>query len=201
MFQKLESFTKDVSDLATKPALDPAALKAQFDAAPDELRQYFNKLVDALVKNTSGDSGAKNIGATNITGLTGSDVQSLLESMYAKLASAGIEVMSTNANGTYIQYTNGTQICWYSADVTDQAINSAYGSLFIGTRNWTFPRTFLTGSTPTVTCSQFKWGTGSSWGMTVDTTDTVATLRGMDVSTRAVGTSCKISAFAIGKWK
>lgn len=82
MFEKLVSFTKDVSDLADQPALgSAAALKAHFDAAPDEVRQYLNKLIDALKKTESGDSGAKNIGATSISGLTGTDVQALLESL------------------------------------------------------------------------------------------------------------------------
>jgi hypothetical protein len=82
MFEKLVSFTKDVSDLADKPALgSAAALKAQFDAAPDEVRVYLNKLIEALQKTTAGDSGAKNIGVTSISGLTGSDVQTILESL------------------------------------------------------------------------------------------------------------------------
>jgi hypothetical protein len=81
--EKLNAFTKDVSDLSDRPALNPTELKAQFDAAPDEVRQYLNKLIDALKKTTAGDSGAKNIGATTISGLTGTDVQSLLESLKA----------------------------------------------------------------------------------------------------------------------
>jgi hypothetical protein len=80
-FEKLLSFAKKVSDLSDKPALTPTALKAQFDAAPDELRESFNALIDALKKTTSGDSGAKNIGATTITGLSGTDVQTILASM------------------------------------------------------------------------------------------------------------------------
>jgi hypothetical protein len=80
-FEKLDSFSKKVSDLADKPSLTPTALKAQFDAAPDEVRVYLNALIDALKKTTSGDSGAKNIGATSITGLTGSDVQTILGSL------------------------------------------------------------------------------------------------------------------------
>lgn len=84
-FQKLASFTKDVSDLADKPSLTAAQLKAQFDAAPDELRVSFNNLIDALKLTTTGDSGAKNIGATTITGLTGSDVQTILESLKTKI--------------------------------------------------------------------------------------------------------------------
>jgi hypothetical protein len=79
--EKLNAFTKDVSDLSDRPALNPTELKAQFDAAPDEVRQYLNKLIDALKKTTAGDSGAKNIGATTISGLTGTDIQTILESL------------------------------------------------------------------------------------------------------------------------
>lgn len=81
MLEKLTKFTKKVSDLADEPALSPSELKAQFDAAPEEVRVYLNRLIDALTKTTKDDSGAKNIGATNISDLTGSDVQSLLESL------------------------------------------------------------------------------------------------------------------------
>jgi hypothetical protein len=101
MFEPLVSFTKDVSDLADKPVLDPAVMKAQFDAAPDEVRVYLNKLIDALKLTTAGDSGAKNIGATNITGLTGTDVQSLLESINTTFAKKSQESWSniTLSNG------------------------------------------------------------------------------------------------------
>jgi hypothetical protein len=81
VLEKLNAFTKDVSDLSDRPALNPTELKAQFDAAPDEVRQYLNKLIDALKKTTAGDSGAKNIGATTISGLTGTDVQTILGSL------------------------------------------------------------------------------------------------------------------------
>jgi hypothetical protein len=80
-FQKLLSFSKTVSDLADKPALTPTALKAQFDSSPNELKDAFNTLIDALKLTTSGDSGAKNIGATTISGLTGNDVQTILEGL------------------------------------------------------------------------------------------------------------------------
>lgn len=48
MFNKLLAFTQKVADLPDKPSLTPAALKAQFDAAPEELRTYFNDAVDTL---------------------------------------------------------------------------------------------------------------------------------------------------------
>lgn len=95
MFEKLVSFTKKVADLPDKPTTNP---KAIFDAAPDEVRQYLNKLIDALKSSAANDSGAKNIGATGITGLTGTDVQTILESISAKLG-AEVEVSFTS-NGS-----------------------------------------------------------------------------------------------------
>lgn len=87
MFEKLESFTRDVSDLPDRPALNQAAaLKEQFDAAPNEVRVYLNKLIDALKLTTSGDSGAKNIGVSTIPGIEGNDIQIILE----KLSSRGV---------------------------------------------------------------------------------------------------------------
>lgn len=83
MLDKLLSFTKKVQDLADKPnsTMTASEVKAQFDAAPDEVRQYLNLLIDDLQSVVDGDSGADNIGATAITGLTGTTVQSLLEAL------------------------------------------------------------------------------------------------------------------------
>jgi hypothetical protein len=107
----------------------------------------------------------------------------------------------SNENGSYIKFPDGTMICWMRITVTDQAINTAYGSsLYQGTRTWTFPATFV--EPPTVHCSHFQWYTGASWGTVVGqpTADTV-TLRGIDVMSRNTGQNCYISAIAIGKWK
>lgn len=81
MFEKLTAFTKKVTDLADKPTLNAAQLKAQFDAAPDEVRQYLNKLIDALKSTTAGDSGAKNIGVSSISNVAGNDVQTILDTI------------------------------------------------------------------------------------------------------------------------
>lgn len=84
-FTKLVSFTKKVADLPDQPSLNPSDLKAQFDAAPDEVRTYFNNLIDALKQTTSGDSGAKNVGATTIGNMVGNDVQTILAALDTRL--------------------------------------------------------------------------------------------------------------------
>jgi hypothetical protein len=99
MFNKLLSFTKKVQDLPDQPALTPSDLKAQFDAAPDELRQYFNNFIDALMQTTSGDSGAKNVGATTVGNMTGNDVQTILAALDTRLT-AREATQTTLWNGT-----------------------------------------------------------------------------------------------------
>ncbi|WP_346961236.1 DUF859 family phage minor structural protein [Clostridium sp.] len=115
------------------------------------------------------------------------------------LAGGTIVSSWSNSNGNVVRFYDGTQICWVYDEPTNQAINTAYGSLFIGSRPWTFPAPFI--SIPVVECTQFKWGTSASWGSVSDTTSTSTSLRGLDAFSRAAGTYCKISAMAIGKWK
>jgi hypothetical protein len=81
--EKLLAFTSKVGDLADKPnaTMTAAQVKAQFDAAPEELRVAFNQLIDDLQSVVDGESGADNIGVTPITGLTGITVQELLEAL------------------------------------------------------------------------------------------------------------------------
>lgn len=85
--QKLTTFTKTVSQLADKPngTMTAAQIKAQFDAAPEELRGVVNAIVDVLISTTQGDSGANNIKISSIVGVTGTDVQTALQSLKDQL--------------------------------------------------------------------------------------------------------------------
>ena len=105
----------------------------------------------------------------------------------------------TNENGTAIKFSDGTMICTLNTTVTDQAINRAYGSLYWGSRNWTYPAAFI--EKPVVDCSIFKWGTGVGWGNIIEVTNTYATLVGIDILSRETGTNVNIQATAIGRWK
>ena len=106
----------------------------------------------------------------------------------------------SNANGYYVKYYDGTMICYLNTEVTDQAINNAYGSLYQGSRTWTYPVVFINDNV-SVTCGQFQWGTSASWGTVVSADKTSANLRGIDAFTRATGTAVKIQAIAIGRWQ
>lgn len=104
-----------------------------------------------------------------------------------------------NTNGKWVKFVDGTMICWDSIRVTDQAISSAYGSLYQGMRTIIFPVEFQT--FPSVQCSQFQYGTGASWGAVYSNTKTQAIVRGFDITTRPVGENCDITWMAIGRWK
>lgn len=105
----------------------------------------------------------------------------------------------TNDNGTAIKFPDGTMICTIRKTVTDQEISTALGSLFQGTRTWTFPQEFV--AIPNVTCGMFKWGTGLGWGAVAQENKASAVLIGYDLYSRATGTNVRISATAIGRWK
>ena len=119
------------------------------------------------------------------------------------LTVGGSQVIASgsNSNGKYIKFFDGTMICWNYIEVTDQAINGAYGSLYDGSRVITYPVAFT--ATPVLTCSMFKWGTSASWGSTSDNSTplTKGTLKGLDAYSRPTGTICRIAWHAIGKWK
>lgn len=104
----------------------------------------------------------------------------------------------SNANGDYIRYADGTQICWFAESVTDQAINSAYGSLFIGSRTWTFPAAFSVA--PTLPAPNARWGTGASWGSSNSPGTTSVAVRFFDASSRATGTAFTYGVAAVGRW-
>lgn len=85
--ETLNQFTSRVSDLPDKPntQMTAAELKAQFDAAPEEMRAKYNALVNVLKSSTAGDSGAENIGSTNISGVAGNTVHGQLKDVFDQL--------------------------------------------------------------------------------------------------------------------
>lgn len=118
-----------------------------------------------------------------------------------ELNGSSITESGSNANGYYVKFYDGTMICYLNIEVTDQALNNAYGAnLYQGSRTWTFPAQFVDNNV-SVHCGQFQWGTSASWGTVVTADNTSANLRGIDAFSRATGTATKIQAIAIGRWK
>lgn len=106
----------------------------------------------------------------------------------------GGPVVGGNAANGYILHPGGIQICWYNAVIT-QAINAAYGGMFIGNHTWNFARNFTT--SPAVSVGTFQWGSAASWGTCYAADTSKAQLRGFDYLSRAAG-STTVRATAIG---
>jgi hypothetical protein len=111
-FNKLSAFTQKVADAADQLTGNPAGTKAIFDAAPEELREYFNNLIDALKSTSDTDSAAKNLGAKAISGIDGTDVQTILENIVKRQSTSGT---ITYFNG-FSQFNSAVNPCWVSKD-------------------------------------------------------------------------------------
>ncbi|WP_394139548.1 hypothetical protein [Cytobacillus oceanisediminis] len=85
--ETLNQYTNKVSDLPDKPntQMTAAELKAQFDAAPEELRVKYNEMVNVLKSSITGDSGAENIGIANISGVAGNTVHGQMKDLFDQL--------------------------------------------------------------------------------------------------------------------
>lgn len=103
---------------------------------------------------------------------------------------------------SWVKFADGTMIQYLKTSSTTLTISTVYGSLFIGSVTWTFDATHPFYAPPVVTCSEYKWGTSSSWGSIAGSPSTTeVSLRGLDVLSRETGTNVTIAAMAIGRWK
>jgi len=125
------------------------------------------------------------------------------QAKFDKMPSVGADPVvesGSNADGEWTRWADGTQQCYIDVNVTDQAIDTAYGTFYQNTRAWIFPITFI--RSPTTTCSLGKWGSSASWGGSAGTSSPIsASLRFWDLNSRAAGTTMSISASVIGRWK
>ena len=85
---KLTSFTKKIIDLIDQPNMQPNELKAYFDSSPEELRQAYNGLCDALTTATSAATAAANLGFQTTAGVPADNVQDAIEDVQAQLTDA-----------------------------------------------------------------------------------------------------------------
>lgn len=111
----------------------------------------------------------------------------------------GQATSGTTGRGSWVRRPDGVQECTIRTTVI-RAETAAYGSLHQSRWQWDFPLPFL--DRPTVTCSQWQWSTGASWGtVSGDASTHSALLRGIDVVPRTVADDLTISATAIGRWR
>jgi hypothetical protein len=104
----------------------------------------------------------------------------------------------SNANGEFVKYADGTMICWFNGTTTSLAIDTAYVSLFQGTVSVVLPAAFV--NSDYAGASLARWGTGRSWANLESSTETNASIRAMDIVSRASGTQTQLQFLAIGRW-
>lgn len=111
----------------------------------------------------------------------------------------------SNANGEYVRFADGTQICTYKYTFTGP-INSAFGAVFngslVGAQN--FPAAFAAGSIPSTSMWVTSITSGSPWMVGTSSAPTTDTQWGgfYVLNPLSIGTSITaiISMTAVGKW-
>ena len=106
----------------------------------------------------------------------------------------------SNSNGSWIKYSSGLMICTLNIRRTDISISQSYPPLYLGHYTWTYPQPFAYADV-VVNCGTFHWGTGASWGTSLQPGINNVMLRGYDYYSRPAGTEVLITATAIGRWK
>jgi len=104
----------------------------------------------------------------------------------------------SNANGEYVRYADGTQICTFVAEVASLAIGTAFlGGFRAFGQLWTFPAAFLAATVPSVAGSaQDSTGFSVAFATTgnLNTTWLITAITSQSAATR------KASLLAVGRW-
>lgn len=113
----------------------------------------------------------------------------------AGVPTGAIVERGSNANGEYVRYADGTQICWHNVSAQDASF--AAGAIWASpsATDWILPAAFV--APP----SAFAGGAGSSsrWFLVDTSVGTQATIIVYSYSVRAVG-SITVRVSAIGRW-
>lgn len=88
--RKVNDWSQAVSSLDDKPKMTAAALKAAFDSNSNQLKPAINGIIDDL----TGSQGALNIGLSPIDGLSGSNVQAVLQAISLLIKSNDVDLAS-----------------------------------------------------------------------------------------------------------
>lgn len=167
----------------------------------DNIASYYELVSGEYVKTedasiTSGKTYYEFVNKLSAPSMTADEMTDFIDSLNRDFRGSVDWIVEEGTN--YIRTDSGIQICWLNT-TGNVAVNGAYGSLYIGAYNWTFPKAFA--STPTVTVGMARWGTGASWGTVSGIPDLdVVTIRIIDVASRASGITY-FQAMAIGRWK
>lgn len=203
-----ETYRTQSGNSATAAAASAAAAKQSEQNTANKAGSGANSDITSLSGLTTplsvsqgGTGGGTASAARSSLGLKSASIADIvgLVSQVGGVPTGAIIERISNANGDCIKLADGAMIALMNITVTNQSIGDAYGSLFQGSRTWTFPVEFA--EAPVVICGCFKWGTSASWpGIANASTPTQGFLRAWDIASRPSGTSTVITAYAIGRW-
>lgn len=139
--------------------LTAAQLKAKFDEGGTALKDYINNtLLPALYATTDGASGADQIGATAVSGLTGSTVQALIEALKTYTDTGLAANAAGNHTGTWQGYSpsqvDQTVRDDLNAHIAKTAADDVHGLAFKGA----MAKLSATQSIPNATVTVISWG-------------------------------------------
>lgn len=121
------------------------------------------------------------------------------EAIQSNFAAIGITERGTNANGTYIKFSDGTMICSGRVLLSSLAIKSPWGALYLSPAlSVTFPATFI-GDPPAISPNmENTTGDIATWYNVLASTSSFDGYFGSAVSRTF---KCVLSWSAIGRWK
>ncbi len=115
------------------------------------------------------------------------------------LTNAAIIEKGSNANGRYVKFADGTQIC-VQEDTTATQITTAEGSVYrTASESWTYPAAFLSAATTTLTGiakdAVYSWF-GSGGASSTNSIGYYSIMRG-----GSLGAVVLVGLLAVGRWK
>ncbi len=121
------------------------------------------------------------------------------EAIQANFTAIGVTEKGTNANGTYVKFSDGTMICHGRVSISSLAITSPWGALFLSAAlSITYPATFV-GEPPAVSPNmENNTGDIATWYNVLASKNSFDGYFGSAVSRTF---ACTLSWMAIGRWK
>ena len=120
------------------------------------------------------------------------------EAIQANFTAIGEIEKSTNANGTYVKFADGTMVCYGRVTLNSLNMQSAWGSLFISAKlPTTFPATFFAAPVVSVTMENLT-GDGAIW---MNESSDVGSFNGRFVRGAALTFTGTMGWMAVGRWK
>ena len=121
------------------------------------------------------------------------------EAIQANFTAIGVTEKGTNANGTYVKFSDGTMICYGRVSISSLAIKSPWGALFLSPAlSITYPATFV-GEPPAVSPNmENNTGDIATW---YNVLASLGSFDGYFGSAVARTFPCRLSWMAIGRWK